>query len=733
MKFRNGYWLLKENVSLLPHAQYVDSNESDTSLEVFASTKRVERKGDTLNTGLITTTLTPWNNGVIKVEVYHHKGVDTDSPCFSPEYPSQGGIISKNSVHAGDLCASLVDNTIRFHYVNKTLFSRKSEISGYMKVGNQPYMAEYLAVSPTSLFFGLGERFTPFVKNGQSVEIWNEDGGTSSEQAYKNIPFLISSEGYGIFIDTYGKICLEIESEVVDAVQFSVTGERLSYYVIAGKNTSEVLSRYTLLTGRVPILPKWSYGLWLSTSFTTDYSENTVTSFLDGMERRGIKVSVFHFDCFWMNPYEWVSFQWNKSTFPDPIGMISRLHKRGIRVCLWINPYIGQKSPLFDEAKNQGFLLKRKDESIYQTDMWQSGMGIVDFTNPNAAKWYKQKLRELINQGVDTFKTDFGERIPTDVIWYDGSSPEIMHNYYSLLYNKTVYDLLKELKGDDAVVFARSSTIGGQKYPVHWGGDCSASYSSMAETLRGGLSLALSGFSYWSHDIGGFENTATPDLYKRWIAFGLLSTHSRLHGSSTYRVPWMFDEESEDVLRFFVNLKYSLLPYIMEEAKNASQTGIPIMRPMVIDYADDRNAVSLDTQYFLGKSLLVSPIMNEDGLGICYLPKGKWISLLDKEIIEGPTWIEKKYDYFSLPLFVKENSIILRSYSDKKTAELYLVTDAVTNVISAMKTDSYLKIYIYDSSIQTAKIYELNNSYEIPITGNEVIIKNTDLNKYEVF
>ena len=255
----------------------------------------------------------------------------------------------------------------------------------------------------------------------------------------------------------------------------------------------------------------------------------------------------------------------------------------------------------------------------------------------------------------------------------------------------------------------------------------------MAETLRGGLSLALSGFSYWSHDIGGFENTATPDLYKRWIAFGLLSTHSRLHGSSTYRVPWMFDKESEDVLRFFVNLKYSLLPYIMEEAKNASQTGIPIMRPMVIDYADDRNAVSLDTQYFLGKSLLVSPIMNEDGLGICYLPKGKWISLLDKEIIEGPTWIEKRYDYFSLPLFVKENSIILRSYSDKKTAELYLVTNAVTNVISAMKTDSYLKIYIYDSSIQTAKIYELNNSYEIPITGNEVIIKNTDLNKYEVF
>ncbi len=285
-----------------------------------------------------------------------------------------------------------------------------------------------------------------------------------------------------------------------------------------------------------------------------------------------------------MKAFHWCDFTWDERCFPDPAGMLQRLKANGLHICVWINPYIAQRSALFDEALAGGYLLKRPDGSAWQTDQWQPGMGIVDFTNPEARRWFQDRLRPLLEMGVDTFKTDFGERIPTDVAWFDGSDPVRMHNYYSFLYNRTVFELLREVRGEgEAVVFARSATAGGQQFPVHWGGDSTASFESMAESLRGGLSLGLSGFGFWSHDIGGFENTASAKedkhtysavykqtasaaVYKRWCAFGLLSSHSRLHGNSSYRVPWNYDEEAVQVLAKFTRLKCSLMPYLFAAA-----------------------------------------------------------------------------------------------------------------------------------------------------------------------
>jgi alpha-D-xyloside xylohydrolase len=305
----------------------------------------------------------------------------------------------------------------------------------------------------------------------------------------------------------------------------------------------------------------------LTTSFTTDYDEATVTHFVDGMAERDIPLHVFHFDCFWMKEFHWCNFEWDARVFPDPKGMLERLREKGLKICVWINPYIAQRSALFDEGMEHGYLLKRPDGSVWQWDRWQSGMGLVDFTNPDAGAWYADKLRALVEMGVDTFKTDFGERIPTDVVYHDGSDPVRMHNYYPQLYNRCVFEVLEEMLGKgQACVFARSATTGGQQYPVHWGGDSTATFESMAESLRGGLSLCTSGFGFWSHDIGGFEQTASADVYKRWCAFGLLSSHSRLHGASSYRVPWLFDEAGQpgpmasDVLRFFTKLKCRLMP-----------------------------------------------------------------------------------------------------------------------------------------------------------------------------
>ena len=306
-----------------------------------------------------------------------------------------------------------------------------------------------------------------------------------------------------------------------------------------------------------------------------------------------------------------------------------------------------------------GYLLKRPNGDVWQWDLWQAGMGIVDFTNPGAWRWYQDKLRNLLDMGVDCFKTDFGERIPTDCVYYDGSDPELMHNYYTYLYNKCVFELLEEYKGkNEACLFARSATAGGQKFPVHWGGDCSSNYLSMSESLRAGLSLTCSGFGFWSHDISGFEGTAPADVYKRWAAFGLLSTHSRLHGSGSYRVPWLFDEESVDVVRKFTKLKCALMPYLYTKAAEAHGTGVPMMRALVLEFPQDIACGELDRQYMLGESLMVAPVFTKSGDVDYYLPEGVWTNLLTGERKEGGRWVREVHDFKSLPLMVRENSIV---------------------------------------------------------------------------
>ena len=388
------------------------------------------------------------------------------------------------------------------------------------------------------------------------------------------------------------------------------------------------------------------------------------------MEERGIPLSVFHFDCCWMREYHWTDFVWDARVFPDPKGMLQRIKAKGIRICVWINPYIGQESVLFDEGVEKGYFIKKENGDVWQWDMWQSGLAIVDFTNPEACRWYQEKLEGLLDMGVDCFKTDFGERIPTNVVYHDGSDPQKMHNFYTYLYNQAVYDVLEKKRGkEEAVLFARSATAGGQKFPVHWGGDCWSDYESMEESLRGGLSLTSSGFGYWSHDIGGFESQSTPDVYKRWAAFGLLSTHSRLHGSTSYRVPWVYDEEAVDVVRFFTRLKLDLLPYLYSGGVKTSLTGIPLMRSMALEFEDDRNCSYLDKQYMLGDNLLVALVFNEEGIAEYYLPEGHWTNYLTGEETEGGKWIKEEHGYCSIPLWVREKSVIPTAPEIKRAEE----------------------------------------------------------------
>ena len=317
------------------------------------------------------------------------------------------------------------------------------------------------------------------------------------------------------------------------------------------------------------------------------------------------------------------------------------------------------------------------------------------------AAWYQEKLKTLLDTGVDCFKTDFGERIPVkDIEYFDHSDPVKMHNYYTYLYNKTVFELLERERGKgEAVLFARSATVGGQQFPAHWGGDCSATYVSMAETLRGGLSLSLGGFGFWSHDISGFESTATPDIYKRWCQFGLLSSHSRLHGSASYRVPWLFDEEACDILREFVNLKCRLMPYLYGQAVKSHVKGTPLLRPMFLDFPQDRACDTLDRQYMLGDSLLVAPVFKESGEVDYYLPEGTWVNIITGEKKTGGRWLKETHDYHSLPVMLRPNTILPVGNNDQVPD--YDYADQVTLVIGEFEECARTCVEIPDTKGNT--------------------------------
>jgi alpha-D-xyloside xylohydrolase len=727
MKFSHGVWKWAEGITPFCVRRVTEYRVSRNSLWIAAVDRDDIDAVDRFEGLVLQLQVSSPMPDVIRVRIVHHAPDARRAVKADLDYS-----LAANGVKIEDRDDEIVFTSGRLSLrVCKNRWSMQFEDGGTAITGGereslgqmsgrngQHWMMQRLRLGVGECLYGLGERFGPLVKNGQSVSIWNEDGGTGSELAYKNIPFVLSNRGYGILVNSTGRVDFDIATERVSQLQFSVSGEELDYYVFRGPGPKEVLEKYTRLSGRAPLPPAWSWGLWLSTSFTTKYDEATVTEFVEGMAQRQIPLSVFHFDCFWMKERHWCNFQWDTDAFPDPRGMLKRLKERGLHICVWINPYISQLSELFAEGAREGYLLKRADGSTFQRDAWQPGMGLVDFTNPKAVEWYQSKLRNLLEMGVDSFKTDFGEFIPEDVVYHNGGDPHLMHNHFSYLYNKAVFELLEKHHGkNNAVVFARAGAIGSQKFPVHWGGDNEATFESMAESLRGGLSFCMSGPAFWSHDIGGFSGTANPAVYKRWAAFGLLSTHSRLHGSTSYRVPWLFDEESVQVVRHFAELKNQLFPYLFAAAKDAGEFGWPVMRAMVLEFPEDPATPYLDRQYMLGSSLLVAPVFRMDNTVEYYLPKGKWTNFLSGRVIVGGRWVSEKVDFLHIPLMVKENSIV--PVAGEKRNPSWLLEDELTLQLFQIADGAEISLRLVASDGEsTAKIHCRRSGQQITLSGD---------------
>lgn len=594
MKFTNGYWMIRDGVDALyaREAYELAADATTESLNVLAPTSVVRGRYDTLNLPTFNVDITTPAEGVIRVCAEHWQGA-TEYPGFPLNADEPGNrdyvTVQANGNGDGEVGVNGADVTLttggltvkvvkgapwNLTFIGedgKVLTESAGKSLGRFKLGAesnvtaQPvsefgvtmdgsardesdvFIAIQLHLSVGEDVYGLGERFGAYVKNGQSVDIWNEDGGTASEQGYKDIPFYMTSNGYGVLVNNRGHVSFEIGSENTEA---------------------------------------------------------TINSFIDGMAERDIPLAAFHYDCYWMREFHWCDFEWDKRFFGDIESTLKRLHE------------------------DKGYLVRKPNGEVWQTDFWQAGMGLVDLTNPAAREWFKDKVKALLNQGVDAIKTDFGERIPRDVVWYDGSPKLSMHNWYTQLYNQAVFEAIEETYGKgNACLYARSATVGGQQQPVHWGGDCESTFNGMAQSLRAGLSLTSSGFGFWSHDIGGFEGAfPDPAVYKRWVAFGMLGSHSRLHGSTVYRVPWLFDEEDEkngvalvpgqtavDVVREFTKLKLELMPYVYQLGLQPHANGTPVMRSMFVEFPDDPACRTLDRQYMFGPSMLVAPVFTYSG------------------------------------------------------------------------------------------------------------------------
>ena len=457
MKFSDGVWRTANGLKVASPHHVFGVRTTATEVLIDASSCPFRSRFEDQETVYLTIRLSSPAPNVIGVSVEHFSGVPTRGPAFElfPDFEVTPIVVDQEdfvSLSSGDLTIRVEkrdDWRLDVLRAGKRITGGALGAGGYAVSAEdrKAYVFERLDLGVGELVYGFGERFTAFTRNGQTVEIWNRDGGTSTEQAYKNIPFFLTNRGWGVLVNQPDRVSFEVGSEFVSKVGFSVEGELLSYLLIDGPTPKDVLDRYTRLTGRPALPPAWSFGLWLTTSFTTEYDEKTVNGFVDGMRQRDVPLHVFHFDCFWMRAQHWCDFEWDPVAFPDPEAMLARLKAKGLHVCVWINPYIAQRSRLFDEGKAKGYLLKRPDGAVWQWDHWQSGMGFVDFTNPDACAWYAGHLERLVKQGVDCFKTDFGERIPTDVVYFDGSDPNKMHNYYTFLYNRLVFELLAASQG----------------------------------------------------------------------------------------------------------------------------------------------------------------------------------------------------------------------------------------------------------------------------------------------
>ncbi len=612
----------------------------------------------------------------------HGKVVITEKPWHVYIYDEEGKLLT-STVHVSD-----VSNT----FTPVTPFSYVRRASDY----SRSYAAS-MSLSPGEKIFGFGESFTEFNKRGQKVVLWVDDAnGTQNETMYKPIPFYMSSRGYGVFMHHTTPISVDVGKYYSPVNTMMIGDDELDLFYFIG-DPKDILDEYTDLTGKAPMPPLWTFGFWMSR--ITYFSEADGREVISKLREEKIPSDVIHFDTGWFGVDWRADYIFPKDRFPNPKKMISDFKDEGFHISLWQLPYMTPKNKLYDELVENGYAIKDRKGNIPVED------AIIDFSNPGAVKWYQEKLRPLIEMGVGAIKVDFGEAAPEEGLYASGKTGFYEHNLYPLRYNKAVSDLTREVNGE-GFIWARSTWAGSQRYPVHWGGDPATTTSAMAATLRAGLSIGLSGFTFWSHDIGGFVTATPEDVYRLWTPFGMLTSHVRSHGNPPTE-PWEYSDEFLDGFRKADNMRYKLMPYIYSQAKESSEQGIPMFRALFVEFPDDAGSWLIDNQYMFGSDMLVAPLFDNSGERDVYLPDGKWIDYQSGEVYDEG-WHTIEAGEIPIIALIKDGSIIPHielaqstKYMDwsKIRLKVYSTTGTADGILFTPDSDRIETISVQDKKL----------------------------------
>ena len=586
------------------------------------------------------------------------------------------------------LAENTTEKSVYFGYISAPL--------GYCLVDDEVFIGQSFKMARDEDFYGFGEQFTYFNKKGTVTEIWNVDpANTASFLSYKNVPFFLSTRGYGFLLNSARKSLFDMGSKTTAAWNMKVQGRELDYYLLFGVTPQKILRQYYALTGQPALPPQWSFGLWMSKLGAYNNQEAVLAAARE-FRRRDMPLDVLHIDPPWLLDGETLvcTYQWGEA-FPEHQKMLQELARLNIQLSLWISPYVPVECALYHEGIVHSYFVRDQQGNTIVNqgvmNWWSKPFVYIDFTNPDAVNWFKAKLRDLLEEGPITFKTDLGELGPEEAAYANGMDGKEGHNFYPLAYQKTVFEATQEVRGEDAMIWCRSAYIGSQQYPVHWAGDVQCDYEHMAGQLRALLGAGMSGFPFFSHDIGGFIGDPTPDLFARWFQFGMFSSHARIHGSAR-REPWEYGEEIAKMCQAYLKLRYSLLPHIYSAAVESCATGEPICKALVLDYSDDPTVRNLDDQYLFCNDFLVAPMFQAQGARKIYLPAGSWIDFWTHETLSGGRWITREYPLERLPLFVKSGSILLR-------------TEPATS-ISSYTTWDHLRVEVYPGQASPKPVHQ---------------------------
>ena len=660
----NGYWPVRMQMLDFPDAAY--ENDPDLKIKVEFITPR------TVRVRMLTTPIVPADkdqDDVMLCDAFKAKAPSAPWPCSINDgsavvYASPYGRIEIQKypfrLVVRDAKGKILTQTR--HIIDNDSSQVKLLPFSFIKRGsdNSRSVNPVWTIAPGERIYGGGESFGALNKVGQKMQLMVTDPqGPETDGQYKPVPFFFSNRGYGIFMHTSAPVTADFGASYIGATRLFMADEQLDLFVFFG-SPKDILNEYTDITGKSPMLPLWTFGTWMSR--ITYFSQEEGLEIARQLRKHKIPSDVIHFDTGWFGVDWQCDYEFAKDRFPDPVAMLKQLAKDGFHTCLWQLPYFTPKNRFFGEIVKNNLHVRNADGGMPYED------AVLDFSNPQTVAWYQSKITGLLKQGVSTIKCDFGEAAPYNGFYHSGKGGLYEHNLYPVRYNKALWEAVERQYPGEGVIWARSAWAGSQRYALHWGGDAATTNTGMLGDLRGGLSFGLSGFSFWSHDMGGFVTASPEDIYRRWLPFGFLSSHTRAHGAPPTE-PWLISESFTKAFREAAEMKYRLMPYVYAQAKDCSERGLPMVRALLVEFPDDPGAWLVEDAYMFGSQMMVAPLLESGNERNVYLPRGKWIDYQTGKVYEGG-WQTIKAGRIPAIILVRDGSLIPHAPLAQRTDQI---------------------------------------------------------------